>query len=83
MRNNDFNRLDQHIKAAMERLKPEYDPSSWDMLEQKMDALSSGVDDNGADAMDQILANKLSSMGGVPAPNWSLFEEKLEFFPHS
>lgn len=53
------NRFDNQMKSALERIEPPFDPSTWDALARKMDALQNPVP---VDAVDKAVARGLQHL---------------------
>lgn len=70
--------FDQQMRSVLENLEPEYDASSWPVLERKLAAASAGVPAEPADAVDQAV---LPTLRRLEAPfqstHWSLLAQRL------
>ena len=74
-----INEFDRIIREKLEQIQPEFQPSHWDQLEQKLgleDMLGPEADEN---AIDQAFRNKLENIQPTLEPgDWDLFEQKLD-----
>ena len=71
--------LESKIKEALENLTPEYNPQSWDLLEQRLaaeDILNPTEAENSI--VDGLVTQSLAHLSVGTNADWSLFEEKLE-----
>ena len=73
------NNIDKIIKDKLERLEFEYDPLSWEQLEQKMELDSVGIPEENEQAVDSVVFDKLHQYEVSYDPNsWNLLATKLE-----
>jgi hypothetical protein len=71
------NNLERKIKEALESLTPEYDPTSWEGLEQRISAeeILNPSDDS---LIDDLAIQNLAGLSAGSNADWSLFENKLD-----
>ena len=69
--------MERKIKEALENLSPEYDPTSWDSLEARMNAeeILNPSDDS---LIDDLAISSLAGLSVAAGSDWNLFEDKLE-----
>lgn len=63
-------RMDEWVRARLENLEVPYDPATWDLLEQRMDAAAPSFDDAIADKLGNVEVN-------TPAASWEAMEQRL------
>ncbi|MEZ4918824.1 MAG: hypothetical protein R2792_06915 [Saprospiraceae bacterium] len=70
--------FDEQLRKTLQDLEAPYDPTSWDLLQQKMDAPFSEEEPQAVADVDKAVFHSLDRME-VPfhAADWSLFESKL------
>lgn len=71
--------LEDTIREALENLTPEYDTSTWDLLEQRLNAedILNPTEDEHA-LVDNLAIQNLSNLSVPTVADWNLFEEKLD-----
>ncbi len=71
--------IDQIIKNKLNQLRVEYDPSLWDMFEQKLDASEAGTPEAEDRWLDEVVFEKLHKLeGGNIVSRWDLMAAKLD-----
>lgn len=63
--------MDEWIRARLQNLEISYDPETWEMLEQRMNAASASLDDTIADKIANLKVT-------TPAANWNTMEQLLD-----
>jgi len=56
------NKFDQQMKSVLENLEPEFDPTTWDMLERKMDSAAFEEQPAPVDAVDKAVYHTLQRL---------------------
>ncbi|MDX1940600.1 MAG: outer membrane beta-barrel protein [Saprospiraceae bacterium] len=71
--------LDQLIKDKLEEFRVDYDPTSWDAFEQKLDAKGAGLPQTEDRWVDEVVFEKLHKMEAGNRPSkWELLAARLD-----
>jgi hypothetical protein len=71
------NNLERKIREALENLTPEYDPRSWDQLEERLNT-DDILNPSDAESIDNLVVQNLANLSVNSSADWSLFEDKLD-----
>lgn len=70
--------FDQHLKAALENVEPDYDPTTWAMLERKMDAALVEEQPPAVDAVDKAVYHTLERLEApYQSAHWNLLTKRM------
>lgn len=70
--------FDQHLKAALENVEPDYDPTTWAMLERKMDAALAEEQPPAVDAVDKAVYHTLERLEApYQSAHWNLLAKRM------
>lgn len=75
---NDKN-FDQHLKSALENLEPDFDPTTWAMLERKMDAALIEEQPAAVDPVDKAVYHTLERLEApYRQAHWNLLANRMQ-----
>ncbi|MBK9335199.1 MAG: hypothetical protein IPM98_00905 [Lewinellaceae bacterium] len=71
--------FDQHLKSVLDNLEPDFDPATWAMLEQKMDAALVEEQPAPVDAVDKAVYHTLERLEApYQSAHWNLLANRLQ-----
>lgn len=71
--------FDQHLKSALENIEPEYDPATWAMLEQRLDAPLMEEHPPAVDPVDKAVYHTLERLEApYQQAHWNLLANRMQ-----